>query len=208
MTVCTGQPAARFRDDFQSSPHEYSSPIRSPMPRSVPEKLAEYGRDGASSGESVGTRLVERPVAWGTNCAAHRRASDEVGMMPNVTIAQTAILSAIVSVPGAHDRDDRARLPLGAVAYAEMAKRFGARVVVVKSATVSRSTMKSERGDRWRTVSSRYLMCSSQRARMDADAICARAHEMGALVSLDSFHAVGFFCRRETKQRDFLTGGV
>ena len=44
---------------------------------------------------------------------------------------------------------------------------------------------------------------------MDADAICARAHEMGALVSLDSFHAVGIVPVDVKRSKpDFLTGGV
>jgi kynureninase len=44
---------------------------------------------------------------------------------------------------------------------------------------------------------------------MDADAICRRAHEMGALVSLDSFHAVGIVPVDVKKSGvDFLTGGV
>ena len=44
---------------------------------------------------------------------------------------------------------------------------------------------------------------------MDADRICARAKEVGALVSLDSFHAVGIV-PVDVKQSkvDFLTGGV
>ncbi len=44
---------------------------------------------------------------------------------------------------------------------------------------------------------------------MDADAICERAHQMGALVSLDSFHAVGIVPVDVKRSKvDFLTGGV
>jgi len=44
---------------------------------------------------------------------------------------------------------------------------------------------------------------------MDADAICRRAHAMGALVSLDSFHAVGILPVDVKRSNvDFLTGGV
>jgi kynureninase len=44
---------------------------------------------------------------------------------------------------------------------------------------------------------------------MDVDAICRRAHEVGALVSLDSFHAVGIVPVDVKRSKpDFLTGGV
>lgn len=43
----------------------------------------------------------------------------------------------------------------------------------------------------------------------DADAICRRAHEMGALVSLDAFHSVGVIpVDVKASGVDFLTGGV
>jgi kynureninase len=43
----------------------------------------------------------------------------------------------------------------------------------------------------------------------DARAICARAHEMGAMVSLDAFHSVGIVPVDVKKTGvDFLTGGV
>jgi kynureninase len=44
---------------------------------------------------------------------------------------------------------------------------------------------------------------------MDVDAICRRAHDLGALVSLDSFHAVGVVPVDVKRSKpDFLTGGV
>jgi kynureninase len=44
---------------------------------------------------------------------------------------------------------------------------------------------------------------------MDADAICRRAHAMGALVSLDAFHSVGVVpLEVHGSGVDFLTGGV
>jgi kynureninase len=44
---------------------------------------------------------------------------------------------------------------------------------------------------------------------MDADAICRHAHSVGALVSLDSFHAVGIVPVDVKRSGvDFLTGGV
>jgi kynureninase len=44
---------------------------------------------------------------------------------------------------------------------------------------------------------------------MDAAAICARAHEVGALVSLDAFHSVGVLpVDVKALGVDFLTGGV
>src|SRR6185312_13982228 len=44
---------------------------------------------------------------------------------------------------------------------------------------------------------------------MDAAAICRRAHEVGALVSLDAFHSVGVIpVDVKALGADFLSGGV
>jgi kynureninase len=160
--VSSSKPAPRdpllaFREEFpilEKTSYLVSNSL-GPMPRTVPERLAEYARDWGELGVKAWTRgWWERPVHVGNEIAPLINAgADEVVMLPNVTIAQTA--------------DERTRL-------------------VAVSHVLFRSA---------------YLM--------DADAICRRAHEMGALVSLDSFHAVGIVpVDVKRSDVDFLTGGV
>ncbi|MDQ6716932.1 MAG: aminotransferase class V-fold PLP-dependent enzyme, partial [Gemmatimonadota bacterium] len=106
-----------------------------PMPRTVPDKLAEYGRDWGELGVKAWSKgWWEQPVNVGNEIAPLINAGDgEVVMMPNVTIAQTAVLSAI-DFPKERDTIVMTELDFPSVRYAyeEMAKRFGARVVVVR----------------------------------------------------------------------------
>src|SRR5688500_20236802 len=75
------------------------------MPRSVPAKLAEYGRDWGELGVKAWNRgWWEVPVEVGNEIAPLINADKgEIVMMPNVTIAQTAALSA-PDFPRARDR--------------------------------------------------------------------------------------------------------
>ena len=185
-----------------------------PMPRTVPEKLAEYARDWGELGVKAWTRgWWERPVEVGNEIAPLINAdAGEVVMMPNVTIAQTAVLSAI-DFPKERDTVVMTELDFPSVryAYAEMAERFGARVVVVPSEdglTIDRDELLAAIDERTRIVAVSHVLFRSAYL-MDADAICRRAHEMGALVSLDSFHAVGILPVDVKRSNvDFLTGGV
>ena len=105
------------------------------MPRTVPEKLAEYARDWGELGVKAWTRgWWELPVEVGNEIAPLINADDgEIVMMPNVTIAQTAVLS---SIDFSKERDTvvmtELDFPSVRYAYAEMAQRLGARVVVVR----------------------------------------------------------------------------
>jgi kynureninase len=155
----------------------------------------------------------EKPVAVGNEIAPLINAGDgEVVMMPNVTIAQTAVLSAI-DFPKERDTIVMTELDFPSVryAYAEMAARLGARVVVVRSddgITIALDELLAAIDERTRLVAVSHVLFRSAFL-MDADAICRRAHEMGALVSLDSFHAVGIVPVDVKKSGvDFLTGGV
>ena len=185
-----------------------------PMPRTVPEKLAEYARDWGELGVKAWTRgWWEKPIDVGNEIAPLINAGDgEVVMMPNVTIAQTAVLSAI-DFPKERDTVVMTELDFPSVryAYAEMAERFGARVVVVRSEdglTIDRDKLLAAIDERTRIVAVSHVLFRSAFL-MDADAICRRAHEMGALVSLDSFHAVGIVPVDVKRSNvDFLTGGV
>src|SRR5881397_2323686 len=107
-----------------------------PMPRTVPEKLAEYARDWGDLGVKAWNRgWWEQPVEVGNEIAPLINADKgEIVMMPNVTIAQTAVLSSI-DFPKDRDTVLMTELDFPSVryAYAEMAQRLGARVVSVRS---------------------------------------------------------------------------
>jgi kynureninase len=184
------------------------------MPRTVPAKLAEYARDWGELGVKAWTQgWWERPVDVGNEIAPLINAGPgEVVMMPNVTIAQTAVLSS-VDFPKGRDTIVMTELDFPSVryAYAEMAERLGARVVVVRSedgSTIDTAKLLDAIDERTRLVAVSHVLFRSAYV-MDADAICRRAHEMGALVSLDSFHGVGIIPVDVKKSgADFLTGGV
>jgi kynureninase len=185
-----------------------------PMPRTVPDKLAEYARDWGELGVKAWSRgWWEKPVDVGNEIAPLINAGDgEVVMMPNVTIAQTAVLSAI-DFPRDRDTIVMTELDFPSVRYAyeEMAKRFGARVVVVRSddgISIDLDRLLAAIDERTRLVAVSHVLFRSAFI-MDADVICQKAHQVGALVSLDSFHAVGIIPVDVKKSGvDFLTGGV
>jgi kynureninase len=205
-----------FRDEFpilEKTNYLVSNSL-GPMPRTVPDKLAEYARDWGELGVKAWTRgWWEKPVDVGNEIAPLINALDgEVVMMPNVTIAQTAVLSSI-DFPKGRDTVVMTELDFPSVryAYAEMTEKFGGRVVVVKSddgLSIDLQKLLSAIDERTRLVAVSHVLFRSAYL-MDADAICRRAHEMGALVSLDSFHAVGIVPVDVKRSNvDFLTGGV
>ncbi len=209
-------PLLAFREEFpilEKTSYLVSNSL-GPMPRTVPEKLAEYARDWGDLGVKAWNRgWWELPVEVGNEIAPLINAGDgEVVMMPNVTIAQTAVLS---SIDFTEERDTvvmtELDFPSVRYAYSEMAEKLGARVVVVRSddgLTIDRHRLLSAIDERTRLVAVSHVLFRSAFL-MDADAICRRAHEMGALVSLDSFHAVGIVPVDVKRSKvDFLTGGV
>jgi kynureninase len=209
-------PLLAYREEFpilEKTTYLVSNSL-GPMPRTVPEKLAEYARDWGDLGVKAWTRgWWEKPVDVGNEIAPLINAGDgEVVMMPNVTIAQTAVLSSI-DFPKGRDTVVMTELDFPSVryAYAEMAERLGARVVVVRSddgLTIDRDKLLAAIDERTRLVAVSHVLFRSAFL-MDADAICERAHQMGALVSLDSFHAVGIVpVDVKRSKADFLTGGV
>ena len=205
-----------FREEFPilAKTNYLVSNSLGPMPRSVPAKLAEYGRDWGDLGVKAWNRgWWELPIESGNEIAPLLNADKgEIVMMPNVTIAQSAVLSAI-DFPKDRDTIVMTELDFPSVRYAyeEMARRLGARVVVVRSddgLTIDRERLLSAIDERTRLVAVSHVLFRSAFL-MDADAICARAHDMGALVSLDSFHAVGIVPVDVKRSKvDFLTGGV
>jgi kynureninase len=221
LTVKAGQgrqrdPLLAFREEFpilEKTTYLVSNSL-GPMPRTVPEKLAEYARDWGELGVKAWNRgWWEIPVEVGNEIAPLINAGvGEIAMMPNVTIAQTAVLS---SIDFTKERDTvvmtELDFPSVRYAYSEMARRLGARVVVVRSddgLTIDRDKLLDAIDERTRLVAVSHVLFRSAYL-MDADAICSRAHEVGALVSLDSFHAVGIVpVDVKRSKADFLTGGV
>jgi kynureninase len=209
-------PLLAFREEFpilEKTTYLVSNSL-GPMPRTVPAKLAEYARDWGDLGVKAWNRgWWELPVDVGNEIAPLINADNgEIVMMPNVTIAQTAVLS---SIDFTKERDSVVMtefdFPSVRYAFAEMAEKLGARVVVVRSddgLTIDRDKLLAAIDERTRLVAVSHVLFRSSFF-MDVDAICARAHDVGALVSLDSFHAVGVVpVDVKRSKTDFLTGGV
>ena len=209
-------PLLVFRNEFpilENTRYLVSNSL-GPMPRAVPGKIAEYARDWGELGVKAWNRgWWELPVSVGDEIAPLINAAPgEVVMMPNVTIAQTAVLSAI-DFPKGRDTVVMTELDFPSVryAYAAMAERLGARVVVVRSddgISIDPDRLLAAIDERTRLVAVSHVLFRSAYL-MDANAICQRAHQVGALVSLDSFHAVGIVpVDVKRSKADFLTGGV
>jgi kynureninase len=153
------------------------------------------------------------PVTVGNEIAPLLGAgAGEVAMFPNVTTAQAAVLSAIDYTPP-RDTIVMTALDFPSVRYVydRLASRLGARVVLVESDDaigVDTQRVIAAIDERTRLVSISHVLFRSAYV-MDVDAICRAAHDAGALVSLDAFHAVGVLpvdVRRSGA--DFVTGGV
>jgi len=184
------------------------------MPRAVPERLAEYVDEWAEHGVRAWARgWWEMPVTVGNEVAPLLGAgAGEVAMIPNVSMAQAAVLSALDYTPP-RDTIVMTALDFPSVRYVyeRLATRLGARIRVVDSddgIAVDAQRVIDAIDERTRLVSISHVLFRSAYV-MDVDAICRAAHERGALVSLDAFHAVGVIpvdVRRSGA--DFVTGGV
>ncbi|MEO7368755.1 MAG: aminotransferase class V-fold PLP-dependent enzyme [Gemmatimonadaceae bacterium] len=185
-----------------------------PMPRSVPGKLAEYAQHWGELGVKAWTKgWWEKPITVGNEIAPLINAdAGEVVMMPNVTIAQSAVLSSI-DFSGERNTIVMTDLDFPSVRYAyqQLAARFGARIVSVRShdgITIDQDELLDAIDEQTKLVAISHVLFKSAFIN-DANAICEKAHKMGALVSLDAFHSVGIVPVDVKKSGvDFLTGGV
>lgn len=185
-----------------------------PMPRTVPDKLAQYASDWGGLGVKAWAKgWWEKPIEVGNEIAPLMNAEPgTVVMMPNVTIAQSAVASAI-DFKGERDTIVMTDLDFPSVKYAyeALAGRFGARVVVVRSddgISIDQQQLLDAIDERTKLVAISHVLFKSAFIN-DADAVCAHAHRMGALVSLDAFHSIGIVPVDVQKSGvDFLTGGV
>jgi len=209
-------PLLRFRDRFpilETTTYLVSNSLGA-MPSTVADRLAEYARDWATRGvRAWAERWWEMPVAVGDEIAPLIGAgAGEVAMVPNVSIAQAQVLSAL-DYSGGRDTIVMTALDFPSVRYVydELATRLGARIVVVPSDDgigVSEDRLLAAIDERTRLVAISHVLFRSAYV-MDVARIAARAHEMGALVSLDAYHSVGVLpVDVHALGADFLTGGV
>lgn len=205
-----------YRDDFPivGKTNYLISNSLGPMPGSVPEKLAQYASEWGDYGVKAWTRgWWEKPIDTGNEIAPLINAQPgTVVMHPNVTIAQSAVVSAI-DFTGPRDTIVMTDLDFPSVRYGveALATRFGARVVIVRSddgISIDEARLLNAIDERTKLVAISHVLFKSAFIN-DAEVICDHAHRMGALVSLDAFHSVGIIpVDVQASKVDFLTGGV
>lgn len=185
------------------------------MPRTVADRLAEYVDDWSELGVRAWSKgWWEMPVRVGDEIAPLIGARPgEVVMMPNVTLAQATVLSAL-DYPASRNRIVMTALDFPSVSYvySSLATRLGANISVVPAASdglsVDTDQLLAAIDEQTRLVAISHVLFRSAFV-VDVAAVCDRAHEVGALVSLDSFHAVGVMpVDVHVIGCDFLTGGV
>ena len=184
------------------------------MPRAAADALAAYARAWSERGvRAWADGWWEMPVRAGDEVAPLIGAgAGEVAMVPNVTLAHAAVLSALDFAPP-RDTIVMTALDFPSVRYAveRLAPRFGARVVTVPSDDgigIDAARLHAAIDERTRLVAVSHVLFRSAFIQ-DADAIVRRAHEMGAVVMLDAYHSVGVLpvdVRRTGA--DFFAGGV
>lgn len=209
-------PLLEFREEFpilERTTYLVSHSL-GPMPRTVPERLAEYAEHWGTHGvRAWNFGWWELPVTAGNAIAPLLGASDgEVVMLPNVTLAQSVVLSAL-DFPGERNEIVMTGLDFPSVLYAfdALAPRFGATITRVPSAdgiTLDMDRLLSAITERTRLVAISHVLFRSAFI-VDVAAVCERAREVGALVSLDAFHSVGIMpVDVRALGADFLTGGA
>jgi kynureninase len=210
-------PLLRFRPEFpilERTTYLVSNSLGA-MPRGVSERLAEYVERWSEEGVRAWAKgWWEMPITVGDEIAPLMgAAAGSVVMFPNVTIAQAAVLSALEYTPP-RDTIVMTALDFPSVRYVYdgLARRLGARIVVVPARAdglgVDMEQLLAAIDGRTRLVAISHVLFRSAFI-MDVDAVCRRAHEVGALVSLDAFHSVGVIpVDVQRSGVDFLTGGV
>ena len=209
-------PLLRYRDEFPilaTSTYLVSNSLGA-MPRTVPERLAEYAEQWATLGVRAWAQgWWEMPVSVGDEIAPLIGANaGEVAMVPNVSVGQAQVLSALDYGDG-RDTIVMTELDFPSVRYVydALAARLGARIVVVPSDDgigVSEERLIEAIDERTRLVAISHVLFRSAYV-LDVARIAAHAHAMGALLSLDAYHSVGVLPMEVyALGADFLTGGV
>ena len=184
------------------------------MPRAVTAQLDDY----AAEWEALGVRAWaqgwwDMPVRVGDEIAPLIGAgAGEVAMVPNVSIAQAQVFSALRYDDG-RDTIVMMELDFPSVRYVydELATRLGARIVVVPSddgISIDEDRLIAAIDERTRLVAISHVLFRSAYI-VDVAKVAAHAHAVGALVSLDAYHSVGIVpVDVNAVGADFLTGGV
>jgi kynureninase len=184
------------------------------MPRTVPDRLAEYVDTWAELGvRAWANGWWEMPIETASEIAPLLgAAAGEVAMVPNVSIGQAVVMSAL-EYTAPRDRIVMTELDFPSVRYVydQLAPKLGAKVVVIPThdgVSVDEERLLAEIDERTALVAISHVLFRSAYI-MDVEAICQRAHDVGAVVSLDAFHSVGVM-PVDVKRIgvDFLTGGV
>ena len=185
------------------------------MPRTVADRLAQYVDDWAELGVRAWAQgWWEMPVTVGDEIAPLIGASSgEVVMMPNVTTAQASVLSSL-DYSGPRNRVVMTALDFPSVRYVyeRLAQRLGAELVIVPASAdglgVDTQQLLDAIDSRTCLVAISHVLFRSAYI-VDVQAVCRKARDVGALVSLDSFHAVGVIpVDVRAIGCHFLTGGV
>lgn len=184
------------------------------MPRGVPDRLAEYADAWAAHGVRAWAReWWSMPGTVGDIIAPLIGAGPgEVVMVPNVTLAQATVLSAVPY------RAPRNRIVMTALdfpsvryVYDQLATRLGAEIVVVPSGdglSVDEEQLLAAIDERTALVAISHVFFKSAFI-VDVERVTRHTHAMGALVSLDAFHSVGVMpVDVKAIGADFFTGGV
>jgi kynureninase len=184
------------------------------MPRTVPDRLAEYVDQWAELGvKAWAAGWWEMPIAVGNEIAPLLGAgAGEVAMLANVTTSQTAVLTAL-EYQAPRNRIVMTGLDFPSVRYVYegLARRLGAEIVVIPSEDgirVDLNRLLEAIDERTRLVAISHVLFKSAFI-VDAAAVCKKAKQVGALVSLDGFHAVGVIpVDVKALGVDFYSGGV
>ena len=217
MTHSSADPLLRFRDEFPilaNTTYMVSNSLGA-MPRAVPGRLAEYAEEWATRGvRAWADGWWGMPVQVGDEIAPLIGAgAGEVAMVPNVSIAQAQVFSALDYAAGGRDTIVMSELDFPSVRYVydELATRLGARIVVVPSGDgvgIDEDALIAAIDERTRLVAISHVLFRSAFV-VDVARVCEHAHRMGALVSLDAYHSVGVLpVDVQAIGADFLTGGV
>jgi kynureninase len=184
------------------------------MPRGVPDRLAEYVDQWAELGvKAWAAGWWEMPITVGNEIAPLiGAAAGEVAMLPNVTITQTAVITALeYTAPRNRIVMTALDFPSVRYVYEGLARRLGAEIVVVPTRDglgVDVDELLAAIDERTRLVAISHVLFRSASI-VDVEAVCRRAREAGALVSLDGFHAVGVIpVDVKALGVDFYAGGV
>ena len=209
-------PLLAFRDEFpilERTNYLVSNSLGA-MPRGVPARLAAYTDAWATYGVRAWAReWWAMPGTVGDVIAPLIGAQPgEVVMVPNVSLAQATILSA-VKYRAPRNRIIMTALDFPSVRYVfdELAERLGAEIVVVPSDDgigIAEDRLIAAIDDRTALVAISHVLFKSAHI-VDVARITRHAHDAGALVSLDAFHSVGVMpVDVKAIGADFLTGGV